>query len=179
MLWTGAARGSTTVDQIRATKVTAAYLFHLTRLIDWPEGTFTSADDSLRIAFVGPDSRGLADYFRDNVPVREFAGHPLNVQVVQSCSSVEELARNHIVFFTNPQENCLGRMHALSLVGGILTAGNSPRFCRSGGMVSFVLADGRIRIEVNLEVLRNANLKLSAEFLQHAKTVTSRTREEE
>jgi len=163
MLWTGAARGSTTVDLVRATKVTAAYLFHLTRLIDWPEGTFTSADDSLRIAFVGPDSRGLADYFRDNVPVREFAGHP----------------RNHIVFFTNPQENCLGRMHALSQVGGILTAGDSPRFCRSGGMVSFVLVDGRIRIEVNLEALKIANLRLSAEFLQHAKTVTSRTREEE
>jgi hypothetical protein len=46
-------------------------------------------------------------------------------------------------------------------------------------MVSFVLVDGRIRIEVNLEALKTADLKLSAEFLQHARTVTSPAREDE
>ena len=66
----------------------------------------------------------------------------------------------------------------LSSVGklNVLTVSDLPRFIQQGGMVQFVMADRRVRFEINLAAAQQAGLKLSSELLKVAAAVTGISR---
>jgi hypothetical protein len=71
----------------------------------------------------------------------------------------------------------MGRFKAVldSLAGrSVLTVGESKGFAARGGIVNFVLEDGRVRFEINHTAAIRANLKISSELLQVATIVESR-----
>ena len=53
----------------------------------------------------------------------------------------------------------------------VLTVSDSDRFAANGGMIGFVEADGKIRLEVNLEAAQKANLRVSSQLLKLARIV--------
>jgi hypothetical protein len=54
---------------------------------------------------------------------------------------------------------------------GILTVSDLPQFAARGGMIQFVSQGNRIRFEVNLTAVEQANLTLSSELLKVATAV--------
>jgi hypothetical protein len=50
----------------------------------------------------------------------------------------------------------------------VLTVSDIPDFVQQGGMIQFVLRDGRVRFEVNLAPTRNNGLLMSSELLKVA-----------
>jgi hypothetical protein len=53
----------------------------------------------------------------------------------------------------------------------VLTIGESDQFLRDGGIVNFVIENGRVRFEVNQRVARDHGLSLSSKLLQLARSV--------
>jgi len=53
----------------------------------------------------------------------------------------------------------------------VLTVGESPEFLDQGGIINFLLKDGSVRFEINLEPARIARLKLDANLLTVAVSV--------
>ena len=57
--------------------------------------------------------------------------------------------------------------HALKLVKGksILTIGESENFIDLGGIINFLIIDGKVRFEIDHEAARRSNLKVSSDLL--------------
>ena len=53
----------------------------------------------------------------------------------------------------------------------MLTVGESPDFLDQGGMINFLIKDGSVRFEINLEPVRIARLKLDVNLLRVAVSV--------
>lgn len=162
------------VDREKAARVKAAYLYHLARLATWPEGTFASEDDSLRIGIVGDDPFDLAGLFFTTRQDLRAGRHPLSIDRVATSVDDEpaaEFARYHLVYFTEAARAQAWRTLRRGTPPGVLVTAEIDGFCENGGMVGFEIGDGRVDIEVNQEALHHGAMRLSAEFMQHANLV--------
>lgn len=162
------------VDREKAARVKAAYLYHLARLATWPEGTFASEDDSLRIGIVGDDPFDLAGLFFTSRQDLRAGRHPLSIDRLALPVGDEQaagLARYHLVYFTEAARGLAWRTLHGGTPPGVLVTAEIDGFCENGGMVGFEIGDGRVSIEVNQDALRRGAMRLSAEFMQHATLV--------
>lgn len=141
-------------------KVEAAYLFNLTKFVEWP----ALPPNEVRICVLGADAVGSMVTGLSGRPVRD---RPLKIEV----DSVADPTACQILF--------IGRGEArlpeiLQRVRGaaVLTVSDAEDFARRGGMVGFYADGGRIKLEINPDTARAANLRLSAKLLEVARTVT-------
>jgi hypothetical protein len=51
----------------------------------------------------------------------------------------------------------------------VLTVGESPDFLRQGGIINFVLEDGKVRFEINQDAATQADLRISSRLLRLAR----------
>ena len=86
-------------------------------------------------------------------------------------ASVSELGPCHILFIPGAEQRRLGEV--LRRLGGAptLTVGEARRFARGGGIIGFVLVEGRLRFEINEDAAHRAGLKVSSQLLKLATAV--------
>jgi hypothetical protein len=58
----------------------------------------------------------------------------------------------------------------------VLTVGETEQFVQDGGIIGFLLAEKKMRFEINLESAEKSGLKISAKLLALAKTVVGTSR---
>jgi hypothetical protein len=149
-------------------QVKAAFLYQFTQFVEWPASAFPSGQAPLVIGVLGDDPFGA---YLDEIVSGEVAnGHPI---VVQRYRQAEEVAPCHILFVSRSEEHRLEEI--FSHVGGrpLLTVGDADDFARAGGMIQFVTDEGRIRLRVNADAARLANLTISSRLLSLAEIVTA------
>jgi len=164
------------VDLLKAARVKAAYLYHLACLTTWPQASFTDSADSLRICIVGDDEHDLVGLFHGAGRDLRAGQHPLSIERLDPDLHADNrtlLGSFHVVFFTEDSRDLAFQLLSAGILDDVLTVGEIDGFCESGGMVGFEIGDDRVRIEVNRDAVRTAELQLSAEFLQHAVLVES------
>jgi len=143
--------------------VKAAFLFQFTRFVEWPAGAFSSADAPLLICVLGRNPLSSA---LQRISQGEMAySHAL---VVTTPDRVEDLDECHIVFVGGADDATVGK--ALSRLSGkrILTVSDTADFARRGGVIGFVLADGKLRLQINRGSAETAQLRISAKLLRLA-----------
>jgi hypothetical protein len=98
-------------------------------------------------------------------------GHPM---VVRRYREVEEVEACHILFISQTRagrmEQILTRLNGQS----VLTVSDAPGFARQGGMIEFVTNRNKIRLRMNLEAARVADLTISSKLLRLADLVAPR-----
>lgn len=139
-------------------KVKAAYLYHLIKFVDWPN----LPADSFRICVHGSDEVGSLLGELSNRSARE---RPLIIE------REGDAARCQMLFIGRDEKNPAELLARVRKVG-ILTVGDQEDFARRGGIVGFYSDAGKIKLEVNPEAARNANLKISAKLLELARPVS-------
>lgn len=151
--------GSSAADQVLEGRVKLAYLVQLTRFVAWPQATPTPVN----ICFSGAPSLGdmLADTSQWPQTVR-----PVELQA--GASAAQEGCQ---VLFLGPEATVNPQLLRQWHAKGVLTVSDAPDFARRGGMVGFFIDAGRIRLEINTDATRAANLRVSARLLQLARTV--------
>lgn len=143
------------------TKVKAAYLYQLTKFVDWPN----LPPDGIRICVVGND------------PVGGLLGELSNRQVKERTLKIEvnapiDLAICQVLFISRSErkwEDILRRVHGAS----VLTVSDQDDFAHSGGVVGFYSEGGKIKLEINPAAVRNANLKFSSKLMELSRTIPS------
>jgi hypothetical protein len=55
----------------------------------------------------------------------------------------------------------------------VLTVGDTAGFAGMGGIINFVLDDGRVRFEINVKAAERGHLKISARLLTVAKLIVT------
>ena len=141
-------------------QVKAAYLFNFTKFVEWPAATVNQDPFTICVADRNPFGTALAATIQGEVA----AGRMLASRVVQNPG-----ASCHVLFVPRgvPAAPYLMRVREAP----VLTVGETPEFLAQGGIIRFVMEDGKIRFEINQEAARRASLRISARLLQLARAV--------
>ena len=141
--------------------VEAVYVFKFSQFITWPGNA--RAKSSFDICILGDDSFGP---FLDKTVRGETVNgknvvdrHIMRPQEAQSCS---------ILYISRSEAYRLRQILDTVREWPVLTISDVPDFADNGGMIQFVLQNGRVRFEVNLAPATQAGLTLSSELLKVA-----------
>jgi hypothetical protein len=148
-------------------QVKAAFLYNFAKFVEWPAD---APGESFCIGILGSDPFGpLID--------QTLAGKTLGGRavVVHRFSRPEDAFACQIVFLASPATSLKPALKRFEN-RAVLTVGDAPAFCQSGGIVGFEIVDQRIRFAVNLEAADRAQLKLSSKLLSLATKVWGKPR---
>jgi len=84
---------------------------------------------------------------------------------------LEEVEGCHILFVSRREESRLTGILDSLRGQSILPVSDAERFATRGGMIRFVTDRNRIRLRINLEAAKAANLTLSSKLLRPAQIV--------
>jgi len=186
------------LDRAKVAKLKSAYLYNFTKFVKWPETSFRDGEEPIRIAVLGKDPLGPAldkavrgkkvgsrplvveryRYAADaEAAERLKTDLPKNAQLLVAGAKptddpvVQNLRRAHVIYVG---EDLNGHWNEiLRLVDGAstLTVGETDDFPATGGMIGFVLVEGKIRFHINPGMSERAKLKINAKLLKLATIV--------
>ena len=144
----------------------AVFLFNFAQFVEWPPSAFPNSQTPLVIGILGEDPFG--PYLDETVRGEAVQAHPL---AVQRSRRVEEIRNCHILFVGRQEQERLGEILDTLKGRPALTVSDADGFARRGGMIRFVTDRNRIRLRINLEAARDAQLTLSSKLLRPAQIV--------
>jgi YfiR/HmsC-like len=160
------ARDAQATERLREYAVKVTMLFKLALFVEWPASEDGASDDAFVIGVLGTDPFGpLLD---DVIADERIEGRPVKVL---RADDLEPLLSSRILFISRSEEPRLAEVLPRCRERGILTVGESPRFCQLGGMVNLVLEAGRIQIDLNRKAALEAGLRVNAKLIQLAREV--------
>jgi hypothetical protein len=147
-------------------QVKAVFLFNFAQFVEWPPAAFAAANSPLVIGVLGEDPFGA--YLDETVRAERVANRPMQVQRYQR---VDEITTCHVLFISRSEESRLGQTLASLKDRNILIVGDSDDFIQRGGMIQLATSEGKIRLRVNVDAARTANLTISSKLLRSAELV--------
>jgi hypothetical protein len=144
----------------------AVFLFQFSQFVEWPATAFTQDGAPFSVCVLGEDP--FKAYLDDAVRDEQASGRPF---VVKRYQRVEQVGDCQILFIAQPSrlplESTLSALHARS----ILTVADSRAFADRGGIIEFVTVDNKLRLRINPEAARVADLTISSKLLSLASLV--------
>lgn len=141
-------------------RLKAAYLYRISQFIEWPE--VDKPEQAFNLCVLGSDPFG--ETLRE-LSARTVASRPIALQYP---ATPREARACQLVYVDEAPKKTLNELTAVLGDLPVLVVGGSPQFIDFGGAVGFVIEGGKLRMELNLDVLRRANLKPSAKLIEVA-----------
>ena len=91
---------------------------------------------------------------------------------VQRYRRVDEIRTCHVLFISRSEERRLEQTLASLKDRNILVVGDSDDFIQRAGMIQLATSQGKIRLRINVNAARTANLTISSKLLRSAEIVT-------
>jgi hypothetical protein len=147
-----------------AERVKAAFLYHFSTYVDWPETG--NANEAFTIAVLGADS--VAAELERFLPGHTIHGRPMEARRL---GSIDELGNDEVLYI-GAEENQRLPDH-LARVGSrpMLVVTDVPGGLREGAMINFRIVDDRVRFEISQHAAQLAGLELSSRLLSAAMSV--------
>src|SRR6266542_5258052 len=149
-------------------RLKAVFLFNFAQFVEWPASAFPEPDTPLVIGVLGDDPFGA--YLDETVRGERVNDRPLTVRRYRR---VEEIGACHILFISRQEQGHLDQILDSLKGRSILTVGDAEGFASRGGMIRFTTEQNRIRLRVNLDAARAANLTISSKLLRPAQIVST------
>jgi hypothetical protein len=149
-------------------QVKAAFLVNFAKYVDWPSATFAETNSPITVAIFGDDN--VAGEFENMIAGgRAVAGHPLRLKRI---NKEDQITPDCQILFIASSERQRAQAILEKIKGtSILTVGENDAFLDQGGIVNLVHRDRKIRLQINLNTARQANLKISTRLLITADAV--------
>lgn len=141
-------------------RVKAAFLFNFTQFVEWPSAAFNGPNSPFVIGILGDDPFG--NYIDETVANEKIGGHPL---IVQRYRDLRDMKNCHILFLNGSDPEKV-REYLLVINKYTLTVSDADNFMRAGGIIRLITENNRIRIQVNPDAARTAELSISAKLLR-------------
>ena len=145
----------------REYQLKAAFLFNFTQFVDWPANSFSSAKEPMIIGILGKDPFG--SYLEEIISGEKVNGHPL---IINRYNNIDDVGRCQILFINLAETKKAEQAIAKLKEQNILTVSDAPDFLQQGGMIRFYTKSDKIKLEVNLEASKAANLVISSKLLR-------------
>lgn len=144
----------------------AVFLYNFAQFVDWPASAFQGIDSPLVICVLGSDPFGGS---LDELTRNEVIGtHPLKVRRHRQ---VEAAGDCHILFIDKSETDRLDYILSNLRDRPVLTVSETEEFAARGGMIRFLTKDNKIRLAINQDAAKSANLALSSKLLKAAQNV--------
>lgn len=164
LTWTSLGWGQENV--FREYQVKAAFLFHFAQFVEWPPEAFKDASSPLTYCIVGEDPfQGALD---QTLRGKLVESRQLRVRHLKDS---QQIAECQILFIGAAERKGMSGVLAVARGLPVLTVGDAEHFAEDGGMIGFCLEQKRVRFEINLQAVQQANLTISSKLLALAKTV--------
>ncbi len=145
-------------------QVKAVFLYNFTQFVDWPSSSFSGPEDPFVIGIVGDDP--FSSYLDETIAGEKVGTHPL---VIKRFSDARDISRCHMLYVNSEDPEWVRRVLTSVSHRNILTVSDLPDFNRLGGIIRFFTEDKRIRLQINLEKSKDAQLNISSKLLSVAK----------
>jgi hypothetical protein len=152
----------------RENQIKAVFLFNFAQFVEWPPQAFPETRTPLVIGVLGDDPFGA--FLDETVRGEKVNNRPL---VVRRYRRVEDIEICHILFISASETAQLDRVLQLLKGRNILTVGGSEGYVSRGVMVGFATEKSKIRLKINVEAAKAANLTISSNLLRPAEIVRS------
>jgi hypothetical protein len=152
----------------REYQLKAVFLYNFTQFTEWPTNAFSGTNSPVVIGVLGKDPFGRI--LDDTVRGETIHGRPL---VVQRYTRAEDIKECHVLFVSASEGNQLSPVFTGVQGRPILTVGETDNFVLNGGIVRFAIADNKIRLRINVDAAKRANLSISSKLLRLADIVTA------
>lgn len=153
-------------DEAAEQKVKAAFVPHLIGFVTFPADSFTSAAAPIRVGVLG--NFPLGDEAKKNLVAQGIQGRSV---VIQHCTNAADTAGCHVLLVGKSEAAQFKTILAATAGKPVLTIGDAEGFAAAGGVINFILADGKVRFEINPAVASEARLKISSRLLQAAHVI--------
>jgi YfiR/HmsC-like len=158
-----AARGQEVVATEYAVK--AAFLYHFAKFTEWPAEAGGPTPPVVHLCVLGDDPFGKA---LEELSDRGADGLRVDVRHV---NAVEAEPRCHVVFISGSEGDRLAEHLARARRDGVLTVSDLAGFAHAGGVIQFVLEEGKVRFWINRAAAERGGLHLSSRLLALARIV--------
>ena len=147
--------------------VKAVFVERFTRFVEWPENS--GVQDTVKpfiISVIGknPFNKTLESlYSKQKIK---------NKKVL--IKEIQDIGKNpdcNLLFISESAENKLDDILKVTRNKPILTIVDSEDYAKKGFLISFYLADGKVRFQINEDSVRKTGLQMSYRLLQMAKIV--------
>jgi hypothetical protein len=143
-------------------QVKAAFLYNFSKFLDWPTDSFSNPSDPFVVGIYGADPFG--NYLVETISGEKALGRPM---IIQRFTDLNETRKCQILFINVPGKTS----EAIEAVkgSGVLTVSDDPAFCALGGIIGFYTENATIRLQINMNAAKEANLAISSKLLRISK----------
>ena len=141
----------------------AAFLYKFASFVEWPD---TTPHEPLRICVVGQDPFGSA--LEKVVEGKTIGGREF---VILRLKAWRAGAPCHVLFIAASEKSRLRLILGSIRQDNILTVGDMPDFCQSGGAVNLNVVESRVKLEINVDATARSGLQVSSKLLSLARIV--------
>ncbi len=150
-------------------RVKAGFLCNFAKFVEWPDEVGPESLGYINIGILGENP--FAKIFESTIRDVTVKGLKFRITNIQDIADADFC---HILFVCNSE-----RRQAKAILEQLrdiptLTVGESKGFSKSGGIINFILRDGKIRFQINEDAANNVGLKISSKLLKLAEIVESR-----
>lgn len=163
LLGPAAARGQEVVATEYAVK--AAFLYHFAKFAEWPDAAGGPVPPVVHLCVLGDDPFGQA---LESLSERGADGLKVDVRHVDR---VDARPLCHILFISASEGDRVATHLGHAAGAGILTVSDLEGFARAGGVIQFVLEDGKVRFWINRAAAEREGVRLSSRLLALARIV--------
>ena len=147
----------------REYNIKAVFLYNFARFVEWPASTLGNAETPFVIGILGDDPfRSVID---QTVAGEKIKGHPI---VIQRYKTVHEIKHCHILYISAREATKLNEILFALKNKNVLTVSDMASFTATGGMIRFMTKDNKIRLQINPEAAKAADLNISSKLLNVA-----------
>jgi hypothetical protein len=146
----------------------AAFLYNFAKFVQWPSGTFNSADTPIILCIYGLDSFKEALDTIENKLIRN------RRLMIKKSPHSKEVKQCHILFVSSSESKNVSDLLSLTKNLPILTVSDIKGFSDHGGMIALIKKDNKIRFDVNLDAAEGSNLKINSHLLRLARDIIKR-----
>ena len=145
-------------------KTKATYLYNVTKFISWPD----DKSDTFNLCILGKDPFGS---IINSIENRTVKNKPIRLFRYQS---IKEIKACHIVYFGELTKTeaiadaSFNGVLSIASFDSSLTVSEREYFTHSGGMIAFILKQGKVKLQINVQALRKSGLEVSAKLLEVA-----------
>ena len=167
LLLLGALRVSAQTTPSKEYQIKAVFLFNFAQFVEWPPAAFASANSPIVIGVLGENPFGA--YLDETVRDEKVNNRPLEVQRYRR---VDEIKTCHVLFISRSEANRLEQILVSLKDRSILIVGDGDDFVQRGGMIRLATAQNKVRLIINVDAAKAANLTISSKLLRAAELMT-------
>jgi hypothetical protein len=147
-------------------KLKAVYLFNFLQFSEWPDSAFTDARSPIILGVVGNDPFGTV---LDEVLQSEKVGvHPITVVRFRTADEITSCQALFVCM--SEKDNCQTILNGVQGYA-TLTVSEISGFNYLGGCIRFYIENNKLRFEINMKALKQAQLKVSSKLLRLARII--------